>query len=197
MRRHVSCFTFLKFVILWTHMNIIYCFSSSKFQLFPNFNTFKKIIADWSRAQHWCNLHFHDQSNWNYEIMVSWLLYSRSRIILTFCLIRTIVYFPIDLDMWIIHTFCVVCTIFRVFLCAKYPLHLPPLLPVIFNVAVHAAVIAINEAIEHQVPENTLHALNNPAAHLNNMYDDLADMYQNVLYDAKQNKAEIARNKVN
>ena len=60
----------------------------------------------------------------------------------------------------------------------------------------HAAVIAINEAIEHQVPENTLNAMKIPAAHLNNMYDDLADMYQNVLYDAKQTKAEIARNKV-
>lgn len=62
--------------------------------------------------------------------------------------------------------------------------------------AVHTAMIAINEAVEHQVPENTLQAMKNPAAHLNNMYDDLADMYQNVLYDAKQNKAEIARNKV-
>lgn len=62
--------------------------------------------------------------------------------------------------------------------------------------AVHAAVIAINEAIEHQVAQNTMAALRNPAAHLNNMYADLADMYQNVLYDAKQTKAEIARNKV-
>ena len=60
----------------------------------------------------------------------------------------------------------------------------------------HAAVIAINEAVEHQIPESTLQAMKNPAAHLNNMYDDLADMYQNVLYDAKQTKAEIARNKV-
>ena len=48
----------------------------------------------------------------------------------------------------------------------------------LFCNAVHAAVIAINEAVEHQVPENTLQAMKNPAAHLNNMYEDLADMYQ-------------------
>ncbi len=56
--------------------------------------------------------------------------------------------------------------------------------------------IAINEAIDHQVATQTFVAMQNPAAHLVNMYDDLADMYQNILYDAKQNKAEIARNKV-
>ncbi len=60
----------------------------------------------------------------------------------------------------------------------------------------HAAVIAINDAIEHQIPKETLDALHLPAAHLNNISEEQCEEYQEILYEAKQNKAEIARNKV-
>ena len=60
----------------------------------------------------------------------------------------------------------------------------------------HAAVIAINEAIDRQVTEDTVAALENPAVHLVNVNTDLSEVYQAVLYAAKSSKAEIARNKV-
>lgn len=60
----------------------------------------------------------------------------------------------------------------------------------------HAAVIAINEAIDHESAELTLRSLKNPEAHLTNVSDNLSEFYQSVLYEAKQNKAETARNKV-
>ena len=60
----------------------------------------------------------------------------------------------------------------------------------------HAAVIAINEAIDKQVATETLAAMSNPESHLNSIYPELADTYQDVLYEAKDTKAEIARNKV-
>ena len=62
--------------------------------------------------------------------------------------------------------------------------------------SVHAAVIVINDALDKQVADETLTALQNPAAHLNNIYTELSDTYQDVLYEAKETKAEIARNKV-
>ena len=62
--------------------------------------------------------------------------------------------------------------------------------------AVHAAVIAINEAIDHQVAPDTLAALQNPMAHLVNVSEDLDDSYQATLFAAKQHKSEIAQNKV-
>ena len=61
---------------------------------------------------------------------------------------------------------------------------------------VHAAVIAINDAIEHRKAPATLSALKNPAAHLSSIVDGLMDAYQDVLLDAKSAKAEIARNRV-
>ena len=63
-------------------------------------------------------------------------------------------------------------------------------------ISVHAAVIAINEAIDHQIVADTLTALNIPQAHLRHVLPELADDYQNLLYEAKISKAEIARNKV-
>ena len=60
----------------------------------------------------------------------------------------------------------------------------------------HAAVIAINEAIENQVADDTYAALSNAQAHLVNLCTDLQQDYQNTLYDAKQNKSDIAKNKV-
>lgn len=61
--------------------------------------------------------------------------------------------------------------------------------------SLHAAVIAINEAIDHESAELTLRSLKNPEAHLTNVSDNLSEFYQSVLYEAKQNKAETARNK--
>lgn len=62
--------------------------------------------------------------------------------------------------------------------------------------SVHAAVIAINEAIDRQVAPDTLAALQNPMAHLINISEDLDDGYQATLLAAKQHKSEVAQNKV-
>ena len=67
----------------------------------------------------------------------------------------------------------------------------------LFSCAVHAAVIAINEAIDHQDPQGTLQTLNNPSAHLTNTTQDNAEEYQSVLYQAKTSKAAMAMAKVN
>uniref|UniRef100_A0A663M037 Uncharacterized protein n=1 Tax=Athene cunicularia TaxID=194338 RepID=A0A663M037_ATHCN len=60
----------------------------------------------------------------------------------------------------------------------------------------HAAVIAINEAIDHQVPADTLMAMKNPNAMLINLDDQLESIYQDTLYRAKQDKMENAKNRV-
>ena len=60
----------------------------------------------------------------------------------------------------------------------------------------HAAVIAINDSVDHQQAEITLVALQNPAAHLGNIYVDLSETYQDILFEAKTMKTDIARNKV-
>ncbi|NXB60688.1 IQGA1 protein, partial [Struthidea cinerea] len=62
--------------------------------------------------------------------------------------------------------------------------------------ALHAAVIAINEAIDRQVPADTLTALKNPNAMLINLDDRLESTYQATLYRAKQDKMENAKNRV-
>lgn len=62
--------------------------------------------------------------------------------------------------------------------------------------SVHAAVIAINEAIDRQVPADTLTAMKNPNAMLINLDDQLESTYQATLYRAKQDKMENARNRV-
>ena len=61
---------------------------------------------------------------------------------------------------------------------------------------VHAAIIAINEAVDQQVAADTMAALNNPSALLVNLEQEYMEDYQTMLYEAKENKAEIARNKV-
>uniref|UniRef100_A0A8C3DBC3 IQ motif containing GTPase activating protein 1 n=1 Tax=Corvus moneduloides TaxID=1196302 RepID=A0A8C3DBC3_CORMO len=61
--------------------------------------------------------------------------------------------------------------------------------------ALHAAVIAINEAIDHQVPADTLTAMKNPNAMLINLDDRLESTYQATLYRAKQDKMENAKNR--
>ncbi|NXK68712.1 IQGA1 protein, partial [Sylvietta virens] len=62
--------------------------------------------------------------------------------------------------------------------------------------ALHAAVIAINEAIDHQVPADTLAAMKNPNAMLINLDDQLESTYQATLYRAKQDKMENAKNRI-
>ncbi|NXQ81761.1 IQGA1 protein, partial [Nyctibius grandis] len=62
--------------------------------------------------------------------------------------------------------------------------------------ALHAAVIAINEAIDHQVPADTLMAMKNPNAMLINLDDQLESIYQDTLYRAKQDKMENAKNRI-
>ncbi|NWS86573.1 IQGA1 protein, partial [Toxostoma redivivum] len=62
--------------------------------------------------------------------------------------------------------------------------------------ALHAAVIAINEAIDRQVPADTLTAMKNPNAMLINLDDQLESTYQTTLYRAKQDKMENAKNRV-
>ncbi|KAL5004093.1 hypothetical protein ScPMuIL_017549 [Solemya velum] len=63
------------------------------------------------------------------------------------------------------------------------------------DAALHAAIIVINEAIDKQNAEETMAALQIPAAMLLNLVSESTEEYQFLLYDAKQSKAEIARNK--
>ena len=62
--------------------------------------------------------------------------------------------------------------------------------------AVHAAIIAINEAIDQQVAEETFNALQNPSAMLVNLDSEVMQQLQDQLFTAKHVKAENARNKV-
>jgi len=59
---------------------------------------------------------------------------------------------------------------------------------------VHAAVLAINEAVERGVVRDTLAALQNPNALLENLREPLAAIYQELLAQAKMEKAANARN---
>uniref|UniRef100_A0A803XRJ4 IQ motif containing GTPase activating protein 2 n=2 Tax=Meleagris gallopavo TaxID=9103 RepID=A0A803XRJ4_MELGA len=59
--------------------------------------------------------------------------------------------------------------------------------------ALHAAVIAINEAIEKGIAEQTIATLRNPNAMLLNVDEELAQDYQNELFDAKRRKQSNAR----
>ncbi|XP_014744158.1 PREDICTED: ras GTPase-activating-like protein IQGAP2 isoform X6 [Sturnus vulgaris] len=59
--------------------------------------------------------------------------------------------------------------------------------------ALHAAVIAINEAVEKGIAEQTIVTLRNPNAMLLNVDDELAQDYQNELFDAKRKKESNAR----
>uniref|UniRef100_A0A8B9I804 IQ motif containing GTPase activating protein 2 n=1 Tax=Anser brachyrhynchus TaxID=132585 RepID=A0A8B9I804_9AVES len=62
--------------------------------------------------------------------------------------------------------------------------------------ALHAAVIAINEAIEKGIAEQTIATLRNPNAMLLNVDEELAQDYQNELFEAKRRKQSSARLKV-
>lgn len=60
----------------------------------------------------------------------------------------------------------------------------------------HAAVIAINDAIDHQDAGNTLENLRNPNAHLRDVNAENSEPYQSALYQAKSTKAAQAIAKV-
>ena len=60
----------------------------------------------------------------------------------------------------------------------------------------HAAVIAINEAIGQRHADVTYGALGNAQAHLVHLCAEQAEHYQQHLFDAKQHKLDIATNKV-
>ncbi|GFS24828.1 Ras GTPase-activating protein nGAP-like isoform X6, partial [Elysia marginata] len=63
------------------------------------------------------------------------------------------------------------------------------------DAALHAAIIAINEAIDQQIAPDTYTALQNPSAMLVNLQLGTPEEYQEYLYNAKDVKAENARNK--
>ncbi|KAM8769912.1 LOW QUALITY PROTEIN: ras GTPase-activating-like protein IQGAP3 [Rhynchonycteris naso] len=60
--------------------------------------------------------------------------------------------------------------------------------------AVRAAILAISKAVEQGVVEDTLAALENPSALLRNLQEPLAAIYQELLAQAKMEKAANARN---
>lgn len=62
--------------------------------------------------------------------------------------------------------------------------------------SVHAAVIAINEAIDQGVPEGTLAAMQNPNAMLVHLDPSSAQQYHDTLYQAKGNKVANSRKRV-
>uniref|UniRef100_A0A671M9K6 Ras GTPase-activating-like protein IQGAP1 n=1 Tax=Sinocyclocheilus anshuiensis TaxID=1608454 RepID=A0A671M9K6_9TELE len=59
--------------------------------------------------------------------------------------------------------------------------------------ALHAAVIAINDAIDHGVPEGTLAAMRNPNAMLLQLNETAAQQYQDTLFQAKTEKVANSR----
>nr|XP_054596875.1 ras GTPase-activating-like protein IQGAP3 [Nothobranchius furzeri] len=61
--------------------------------------------------------------------------------------------------------------------------------------AVHAAVIAINEAVERGDVSVTAAALSNPSALLHDLEEELMKVYQDVLLQARRRKAEGAQGK--
>ncbi|XP_009890370.1 PREDICTED: ras GTPase-activating-like protein IQGAP3 [Charadrius vociferus] len=61
--------------------------------------------------------------------------------------------------------------------------------------AVHAAVLAINEAVDRGVVAQTMVALRNPSAMLLNLREALAGAYQEMLHRAKLEKSSNARNR--
>ncbi|XP_028565601.2 ras GTPase-activating-like protein IQGAP3 isoform X1 [Podarcis muralis] len=60
--------------------------------------------------------------------------------------------------------------------------------------AVHAAVLAINKAVEKGVVEETVLALHNPNATLSSLREGFGAIYQEVLYLAKAEKAKNGKN---
>lgn len=64
------------------------------------------------------------------------------------------------------------------------------------DAALHAAIIAINEAIETQNATEIMTALGNPSANMIGLDKTLSEDYSKLLFEAKQTKTENAKNKV-
>ncbi|XP_041082906.1 ras GTPase-activating-like protein IQGAP1 [Polyodon spathula] len=62
--------------------------------------------------------------------------------------------------------------------------------------ALHAAVIAINDAIDHGEPAGTMAAMRNPNAMLVNLDEGSSQRYQHTLQQAKQDKVANARKRI-
>jgi hypothetical protein len=62
--------------------------------------------------------------------------------------------------------------------------------------ALHAAILAINDAIEKKLTDTTLSNLKLPDAHLNGILDLNGKYYQECMYEAKLNKSTNAKSKV-
>ncbi|KAK6475123.1 ras GTPase-activating-like protein IQGAP1 [Huso huso] len=62
--------------------------------------------------------------------------------------------------------------------------------------ALHAAVIAINDAIDHGEPGGTMAAMRNPNAMLVNLDEGSSQRYQHALQQAKQDKVANARKRI-
>ncbi|XP_058851278.1 ras GTPase-activating-like protein IQGAP1 [Acipenser ruthenus] len=62
--------------------------------------------------------------------------------------------------------------------------------------ALHAAVIAINDAIDHGEPGGTMAAMRNPNAMLVNLDEGSSQRYQHTLQQAKQDKVANARKRI-
>lgn len=68
--------------------------------------------------------------------------------------------------------------------------------PALLVSSVHAAVIAINEAVDQGVPEGTLAAMQNANAMLVNLDPCSARQYHDTLYQAKGEKVANSRKRV-
>ncbi|KAJ7307571.1 hypothetical protein JRQ81_009597 [Phrynocephalus forsythii] len=86
----------------------------------------------------------------------------------------------------------------------KYGLHLPSFSKIggilanelsVDEAAVHAAVLAINQALEAGVTAQTVAALRNPNARLSGLREPLGAVYQEELLQAKVDKAQNAKNR--
>lgn len=62
--------------------------------------------------------------------------------------------------------------------------------------ALHAAVIAINDAIDHGDPQGTLAAMRNPNAMLQQLDESAAQSYQDTLFQAKSEKVANSRKRI-
>jgi Ras GTPase-activating-like protein IQGAP1 len=62
--------------------------------------------------------------------------------------------------------------------------------------ALHAAILAINDAIEKKDLNVLLSDLKLYDAHLYNINDDFIKFYHDIMYEAKINKSSVAKNKV-
>ena len=87
----------------------------------------------------------------------------------------------------------------------KYGLQLPPFSKIggilanempVDEAALHAAILAINDAIEKRNLDNMLVGLKLFDAHLYNVIDEYITAYHECMYEAKISKSNIAKSKV-